>query len=39
MGYNIAPISMTWLIVVPLIWLVFSISVFALNFRKVMGYE
>ncbi len=39
MGYTIAPISMTWLIVVPLIWMIFSVSVFALNFRKVMGYE
>jgi ABC-2 type transport system permease protein len=39
MGSTIAPISMPWLIGVPLIWMIFSVSVFALNFRKVMGYE
>lgn len=39
MGYTIAPISMVWLILIPLAWLVFSIIVFGFNFKKVMGYE
>ncbi len=39
MGFSAAPISLLWLIAVPALWLVFSVSVFSLNFRKVMGYE
>ena len=39
MGYQFAPLSVGWLIVVPLIWTTFSLLVFAANFKKVMGYE
>ena len=39
MGYQFAPLSVGWLIVVPLIWTTFSLLVFAVNFKKVMGYE
>jgi ABC-2 type transport system permease protein len=39
MGYQFAPLSVGWLIAVPLIWTTFSLVVFAVNFKKVMGYE
>ena len=39
LGLSIAPVSSTVLVIVPLIWLVFGMVVFATNFKRVMGYE
>lgn len=39
LGYRIAPIPDHFLIIVPAIWLVTSVVIFSLNFKKVMGYE
>ena len=38
-GFNIAPVSRTVLLVVPAVWFVASVLIFAVNFKKVMGYE
>jgi len=38
-GQSVSPMPFYVLIVVPLVWLVFSATVFAANFKKVMGYE
>lgn len=39
MGYQFAPVSLFWLILVPIIWTAFSTVIFVINFKKVMGYE
>jgi len=39
MGYNVSAIPLYLLFGVPLIWMAFSITIFSLNFKKVMGYE
>ena len=39
MGYQFVPLSVGWLIAVPLIWTTVSLVTFAVNFKKVMGYE
>lgn len=39
MGLRTAPLSQFWLIAVPMAWMLFSVIVFTLNFRKVMGRE
>ncbi|OAA30698.1 hypothetical protein AT15_09725 [Kosmotoga arenicorallina S304] len=39
LGYKFGTMSDSMLIIVPLIWAVTSISIFSLNFKKVMGYE
>ncbi len=38
-GQSVSPIPFYVLILVPVAWLVFSTTVFAANFKKVMGYE
>ncbi|KUK95090.1 MAG: ABC-type multidrug transport system, permease component, partial [Thermotogales bacterium 46_20] len=38
-GQSVSPIPFYALIVVPLAWLTFSATVFAINFKRVMGYE
>lgn len=39
MGYQFAPVSLLWLVLVPMIWTAVSTIVFVVNFKKVMGYE
>ncbi|KAF2956964.1 ABC transporter permease [Marinitoga sp. 38H-ov] len=38
-GFNIAPFSNIWIYLVPLIWLMLSVFLFSLNYKKVLGYE
>lgn len=38
-GFNIAPFSDIWIYVVPLIWAMFSLIIFSVNYKRVMGYE
>ncbi|SHE78961.1 ABC-2 type transport system permease protein [Marinitoga hydrogenitolerans DSM 16785] len=38
-GFNIAPFSNMWIYLVPLFWLIISLLVFSINYKKVMGYE
>ena len=38
-GQSVSPMPFYVLIVVPIVWLVFSATVFAANFKRVMGYE
>lgn len=39
LGLNVAPVSQATLYIVPMIWFVASVFIFAVNFKKVMGYE
>jgi ABC-2 type transport system permease protein len=38
-GYGVSSINTVFLFLVPGIWLIASIVLFTVNFKKVMGYE
>lgn len=39
MGYSVSTIPSNLLFAIPLVWMASSITIFSLNFKKVMGYE
>ncbi|KLO24667.1 MULTISPECIES: ABC transporter permease [unclassified Marinitoga] len=38
-GFNLAPFQNHWVYIIPMIWGIFSIVIFSVNYKRVMGYE